>query len=144
MSLDILSLVASDSIRVMRVDTTSKYATLATIAAYVSGVVTAANQLSYNGFPQYLAPGLIYSIPTNTGVFSLVLPLLSTVSVGQIIQVIDIGNFAGLNNITVSSQGSDTILDHNVSSGTYVMKINSIISEFIATTYGWRGISYGG
>jgi hypothetical protein len=102
------------------------------------------NVLAYTGATQPINVGSVYGIPTALGSFSLALPALSSVTPGQTVRVIDIGNAAGANNMIVTAYGNDRILDHGESSASFIVQISNLIVDFIATSAGWRAIAYGG
>ena len=103
----------------------------------------ALNILVYTGVSQFLAAGESYGVPSAAGAFSLALPALSTVTPGQGIRLVDLNNDVGVNHVTLTSNGTDQILDHGSFATTFVWAYSNTILELFAISTGWRVISYG-
>ena len=95
---------------------------------------TAVNAASYSVQP---TDKIIYESYTATAPCSITLPAISTVPNGRTVFVVDAGNNAGVNNITVNRTGSDTI---GGQSSSYVINTSGSGTWFVANaaTSDWQ------
>jgi hypothetical protein len=129
------TLAASDFFPVQQAvaDSLGTHTTLAAILA-ARGVAASASLLL----------GFSYSVATSGAPSAATLPAVSSGVPGNYLEIIDLDNNAGTNNITLTAAGSDLILDHTASGGTYVVRTSNTITRFTITSdLKWRAISYG-
>lgn len=88
-----------------------------------------------------LAIGNAYGVKTLSGAFTLTLPLISSVSDGQEIDVEDIDNNAAINAITIVASGSDLIKFQANSATSFQINTTSAGARFIANGTAWRCIA---
>lgn len=80
------------------------------------------------------------TVPLDTTTLSpsYTLPLISSKYLGYKEDIVDIGNNAGVNNITISASGADTITDFAATTTSYVISLSNSVVRFVATNTGWR------
>jgi hypothetical protein len=98
---------------------------------------------TYSANPIYVKINTTIGCVTSSGTITLTLPVISSVVLGQFVRVLDLSNYAGVNNIIIQASGPDVILDHSTSSTQYVVSVNNTLTFLVAMSSGWRAISYG-
>lgn len=92
-----------------------------------------------------LVPGF-WGLQSSLGVFTgTTLPQLSTLPAPTIIEIGDLDNMLGVNNLTVNAHAGDLISDHGVTASTYTMRISNTAVRFIVNTVGgyWATMPFG-
>ena len=94
---------------------------------------------------QILAGNTNYDIRTSLGNLAPILPALSGVSVGTVIEIQDVDFKAATNNQTVMASPGDTIIyQDQPATTTFSMTINGVCLRFVSSGTYWRVFYYGG
>lgn len=92
-----------------------------------------------------LASGYFYGLRSGSGTFTgTTLPQLSGIVAPAFIEIADLDNNVGTNNLVINAFAGDLISDHGTTAATYTMTINNTIIRLIANTTSWTVIPYGG
>lgn len=89
-----------------------------------------------------LEAGVFYGAKTALGAFTVILPLLATVSPPAYVEIADMDYNLNVNNVTVEAAGADLIYDHAMSDAFAILNIANTITRFVANTNGWRVFTY--
>lgn len=88
--------------------------------------------------PINLQPVTKYFVRTSLGTYSLFLPSLSSLLVGDWIDVADVDFAANISNITVTANGSDQIYLYGTAAGSQVISVAGTKATFVVNNGSWR------
>lgn len=90
-----------------------------------------------------LAVNTLYAAKTGATALTVTLPQLSLQVSPQFVDLFDIDNNAGVNNITINAFSGDQISDHGALSSAYVIGVSNMGVRLFVNTNSWTAIPLG-
>lgn len=90
-----------------------------------------------------LAVNTLYAAKTGATALTVTLPQLSLQASPQFVDLFDIDNNAGVNNITINAFSGDQISDHGALSSAYVIGVSNMGVRLFVNTNSWTAIPLG-